>query len=77
MKIHRKLRDTFNHASEKYNRLAVEVNGTLKNLVESEKWFYTSRVKELESFALKVETARVQDPSKLEDFFACTIILKR
>jgi hypothetical protein len=36
---------------------------------------YVGRVKELESFALKIETGRVPDPARMEDFFACTIVV--
>lgn len=40
------------------------------------RWHYESRVKELVSFALKLETGRVADPLRLEDFFACTIVVE-
>lgn len=39
------------------------------------RWHYESRIKEILSFALKVETGRVRDASSLEDFFACTIVV--
>jgi ppGpp synthetase/RelA/SpoT-type nucleotidyltranferase len=39
-------------------------------------WHYFSRVKEQESFALKLETGRVPDASALEDFFACTLVVE-
>jgi hypothetical protein len=48
----------------------------LKPLVEQKGWFFTWRLKELESFALKIETGRVSNPVALEDFFACTIVLR-
>ncbi len=47
----------------------------LKPLVEQKGWFFTWRLKELESFALKIETGRVSNPVALEDFFACTIVV--
>src|SRR6218665_2001572 len=37
-------------------------------------WHYEGRLKEPESFALKLETGRF-DPEALEDFFACTIVV--
>ena len=43
--------------------------------MEGRRWFFFSRLKSLESFALKVESGRVQNPNKLEDFFACTIVV--
>lgn len=39
-------------------------------------WHYESRLKSLESFALKVESGRVDDPESLEDFFGCTIVVR-
>lgn len=39
------------------------------------RWHYESRVKGLQSFALKVESGRYREPRALEDFFACTIVV--
>ncbi len=39
------------------------------------RWHYESRVKQLVSFALKIETGRFKEPAALEDFFACTIVV--
>ena len=47
----------------------------MKRRVEDAGWFYASRIKTLESFAQKIETGRVGDPTRLEDFFACTIVV--
>ncbi len=58
------------------------VNDRLKKLVDervvglkNSRWHYESRVKELSSFALKLETGRVPLPAALEDFFACTLVV--
>lgn len=75
MKISRALRNTFETAKERYSRLSTELKEHLQSTIESNGWFYTSRVKEIESFALKVETGRVPDPTRMEDFFACTLIV--
>jgi len=40
------------------------------------KWHYEDRIKELESFALKVESGRIPDPCSLEDFLACTLVVR-
>jgi len=40
------------------------------------KWHYFSRVKDIDSFALKLETGRIKDPLKLEDFFAATLVVQ-
>lgn len=39
-------------------------------------WFFICRIKEEESFALKLETGRVADPRAMEDFFACTLVVE-
>jgi len=75
MKIIKQLRDLYQASSIKYERLAIEVRETLKPRVEVAGWFFLSRLKDLESFALKVETGSVPDPSKMEDFYACTIVV--
>ena len=75
MKIVKALRDIHHECRPKYQHLAEEVEGLLKPKVEGRRWFFYSRLKSLESFALKVESGRVQDPNNLEDFFACTIVV--
>jgi hypothetical protein len=40
------------------------------------RWHYEARLKRLESFALKIESGRVPDPSAMEDFFACTLVVR-
>lgn len=61
----------------------LDLNKELKNKVDDiiktnkkTKWHYESRIKPEESFALKIETGRIEDPTKLEDFFACLIVVK-
>lgn len=74
MKISNSVRELFNSQEPINKRLAERV----KDLLEGNKkdnWFYTGRVKKLESFAQKIETGRFI-PSKLEDFFACTIVVE-
>jgi ppGpp synthetase/RelA/SpoT-type nucleotidyltranferase len=43
--------------------------------IKNPRWHYESRVKELASFALKIESGRFSKPEALEDFFACTIVV--
>ena len=75
MKIARRLRDIHQDCLERYTLLSNEVRELLRIPIEERNWFYLSRLKKLESFALKVETGRVSDPNKVEDFFACTIVV--
>lgn len=77
MKVNKSIRDLHQAAEERYGRLETEVKDLLRPLVEARKWIYDGRLKGLESFALKLETGRVNDPTALEDFFACTIVVHR
>ncbi|HVW64048.1 MAG TPA: hypothetical protein VHB01_03460 [Nitrosospira sp.] len=75
MKIAKAIRDAYNSAKGQYKRLSEDVCAKLEPEVSSKGWFFISRLKQLESFALKIETGRVDDPRRMEDFFACTIIV--
>ena len=56
------------------DRLRTIVDERMQSLM-NRRWHYESRVKELPSFALKIESGRFDDPGALEDFFACTIVV--
>jgi ppGpp synthetase/RelA/SpoT-type nucleotidyltranferase len=75
MKIVKNIRDLYSGCMPRYKLLENEVNQILKPLVENEGWFFISRVKGLESFALKIETGRVSSPESMEDFFGCTVVV--
>ena len=75
MKIAKGIRDAYHRSSDNYRRLSEEVCTNLRHRVEENKWFFSYRLKEMESFSLKVETGRVADPARMEDFFACTIVV--
>lgn len=45
------------------------------NALKQPRWHYESRIKELQSFALKLETGRFNNPLQMEDFFACTLVV--
>lgn len=75
MKITRSVRALYDECDALYQRLAADVNERLKPRAEQKQWFFISRVKQLESYALKLETGRVSDPRRTEDFFACTIVV--
>lgn len=71
-----------NSIDQSYNK-QYEINEVLKKRVDlliksiiPEQWHYISRIKSIESFALKIETARFIKPTLLEDFFACTIVVE-
>ena len=75
MKVAKVLRDIHRNSFPLYEKLGKRVEDTLKHKVESRGWQFVSRIKDEQSFAQKVETCTVNDPSKLEDFFACTIVV--
>lgn len=75
MKVNKQIRDVYEDGKPRYVRLAEEVRDTLKSKAEDRSWFFIARVKELPSFALKLETGRVENPQALEDFYACTLVV--
>lgn len=76
MKISKGIRDLYELQNERIQRLQQEVMRSFKPLVEESGWFFYSRIKDLESFALKLETGRVKNPEYLEDFLGCTIVVQ-
>ena len=74
MKIPKSLRELHKDQMVIYGILKDHVDKFMNDR-KDENWFYISRLKELESFALKVETGICSDPRKLEDFFACTLVV--
>ena len=40
------------------------------------RWHYESRIKDLQGFALKLESGRFAKPQAMEDFFASTIVVR-
>lgn len=75
MKVLKCIRDIYDERRPLYDRLEQDVRDVLKSKGEAKNWFFLSRVKELKSFALKIETGRVSEPKDLEDFVACTIVV--
>lgn len=75
MKINSKIRKLHSELHELHTLLESRV----KSIFEAKKrkqWFFIHRIKEEESFALKLETGRVPDPRAMEDFFACTLVVE-
>ena len=75
MKVPQSVRNCYSEICRPYE--------TLKSLVDakiggrkSRKWHYESRVKGLESYALKLETGREPHPRRPEDMFACTVVVE-
>lgn len=75
MKIAKGIRDAYNAVLGDYKRLSDEVCAKIEPEISAKGWFFISRLKEQESYALKIETGRVDNPRRMEDFFACTIVV--
>jgi hypothetical protein len=75
MKIPNMVRRAYDSQSESNAELQKRVK-TLIDDFRDPRWHYEARIKELESFALKVESGRIADPYSLEDFFACTLVVR-
>ena len=74
MKVPASLRSLYDDQKASNERLREVVDARMRRLKDP-KWHYESRVKELVSYALKVESGRVLTPEALEDYFACTIVV--
>lgn len=75
MKIQGSIRKLYMEQKEKCDRLKNIVDPMIKNRILSG-WHYESRIKSDESFAIKVESGRFDNPGELEDFFACLIVVR-
>lgn len=76
MKIPASIRRLYAEQRRINERLAREVDGTLRPLANRNNWHYESRVKQELSVALKLESGRIKDPEAIEDFFACTLVVR-
>ena len=74
MKVPASVRRIYEDQLPLYSRLKKMVDGRVAGLKQP-RWHYESRVKELDSFALKLESGRCDPPTELEDFFACTLVV--
>jgi len=75
MKITQTVRRLYEGQLEINERLEARVR-ELFGGSKPEAWFYRGRIKPMESFAQKLETGRAGDPSALDDFFACTLVVE-
>lgn len=76
MKIKAAVRQLFADNEPAYQKIKARADALFTSACSERKWHYESRTKAEDSFALKVETGRVEDPANMEDFFACTIVVR-
>ncbi len=75
MKIPNSVRSIYEELLPGYARLKELADAKFQALRES-RWHYVSRVKQAQSFALKLETGRVLNPMEMEDFLACSLVVE-
>ncbi|MGC3947981.1 MAG: hypothetical protein QM762_26310 [Chryseolinea sp.] len=75
MKVVSSIRAAFDGQLERNKVLKEKVDALLDRAIYH-RWHYESRLKQLESFALKIETGRCSEPNALEDFFGCTVVVQ-
>ncbi len=76
MKTASALRASYDRQRPGYNALRSVVDDLLRRACVDQRWHYESRVKELISYALKIETGRVAALTEVDDFFAASIVVR-
>lgn len=74
MKVQASLRSAFDAQVAVNRDLERRVTDRIESFRER-RWHFESRLKSEESFALKVEAGYVSDPSNLDDFLACVLVV--
>lgn len=74
MKVQASIRNLYDQQRPIAEALRAQVDRTLE-ASKPRRWHFESRIKELKSFTIKVETGRVRKPEALEDFLACTVVV--
>lgn len=75
MKISRHFREFYDEMEPRYRSLEPIVSEIVKSLIKP-RWHYECRIKQRESFALKIETARYKHPDQVDDILAGTIVVE-
>lgn len=73
-KVEGSIRSEYDQQEPYYRLLSDYVYELLEGVCKASKWMFVGRVKDLESYALKLITGRT-DAYKIDDFFACTIVV--
>lgn len=75
MKIVQSIQELYNSKLEYFIILKSRVDKQV-GLIKNDRWHYESRIKQIESFAMKVEMGRFDKTEIFEDLFAATIVVK-
>tara|TARA_Y100001973_G_C5208538_1_gene343516 strand:- start:2094 stop:3074 length:981 start_codon:yes stop_codon:yes gene_type:complete len=73
-KIEQSIRREYDQQLSSYEYLEEEVVELIKETCESSKWIFVHRIKEIDSYALKLITGRTEG-YLIDDFLACTIVV--
>ncbi|MCQ4120594.1 hypothetical protein [Rhodococcus tibetensis] len=73
MKVATSVRNEFDRQFELNSLIKSSADELIRSSIRAN-WHFESRLKNEQSFALKVETGRF-DPAALEDFYACTVVV--
>lgn len=73
-KIEQSIRQEYNLQLTNYEYLENEVVELIKETCELNKWIFVHRIKEIDSYALKLITGRTNG-YEIDDFLACTIVV--
>ncbi|MCO5275214.1 MAG: hypothetical protein M9900_09870 [Flavobacteriales bacterium] len=74
MRIPLSVRSRYDEQADSYARLGKLVDATITS-VKPAGWHFIKRTKEIESYALKLETGRYEN-GVIDDFFACTLVVE-
>lgn len=75
MKVPLSVRRMYEERLAKYDRLKEEVDGLIRNRKKAS-WHYQSRLKSLESFAIKLESGRWESEGSFDDLLAAVIVVE-
>lgn len=75
MKVVQSVQTLYSSKLSLYNLLKAKTDEFVRANKRDE-WHYIGRIKELESFTLKIETGRFTPSEAFEDLFACTIVVQ-
>lgn len=75
MKIVQSIQELYNTNLPYYKLIKSKVDEVIK-ANKNDRWHYESRIKQIESFAMKVEMGRFDKTEIFEDVFASTIVVK-
>jgi len=76
MKVVSSIRRLYEEQLGPNKRLQAHVDQLLRPIAVERRWHHESRVKTEISVALKLESGRIPKPQTIEDFFACTLVVK-